>query len=115
MAALRLQLVTMSVRDKEKEKEIDRLEDIGTLKRLRGSCKGQITKVKNDLLLKCRGVSMASLKKMVLESLFLALETQYHFYTLIQDCILSLLSSHSVEASVYEEEEAEGDEWMQGQ
>ena len=113
MAALRLPLVTMSVRDKEKEKEIDRLEDIATLKRLRGSRKGQITKVKNDLLLKCQGVSIVSIKKMVLESLFLALETQYHFYTLIQDRILSLLSSRSEEASVCEEEEAEGDEQLQ--
>ena len=112
MATLRLPLVTMSVRDKEKEKEIDRLEDIATLKHLRGSRKGQITKVKNDLLLKCRGVSIASIKKLVLESLFLALETQYHFYTLIQDRILSLLSSRSVEANVYEEE-AEGDEQLQ--
>ena len=45
--------------------------------------------------------------------LFLALERQYHFYTLIQDRILSLLSSRSVEASVYEEEEVEGDEQLQ--
>ena len=43
----------------------------------------------------------------------LALETQYHFHTLIQDHILSLLSNRFVEASIYEEEETEGDEQLQ--
>ena len=106
----------MSSRDAEREREIEGSGDVGALKRLRSSHKGQITKVERDVE-KYSSFSISNLKKPALEATLTTLDYQLHFYDLIQDRIIFLLreSRDDPENAIYkgretlEDEEATGD------
>ena len=98
----------MSARDRERESEIEKLDDLAALRKLRSSRKGQITKIEHDLS-KYDGSPIASLKKLVLETTLQRLEKQRHFFSLIQDRILYVLQGRPSEEDTYDEEEREGE------
>ena len=85
-------------------------DDVGTLRGLRSSRKGQITKLKKDLE-RAEATNIAVLKKSSLESTQHALDKQYHFYSIIQERILELLRAKK-DMAAYDEEEQEGDEQL---
>ena len=96
----------MDDRDVGKEKEIENYTDVATLKRIRGSRKGQLTKAQHDLV-KYRHMSLGELRKHTLETLVITYERQAH--SLAQDRILSLLRTVLNGEVAYEEEESEGE------
>ena len=64
----------MSVRDIEREREIEAMDDVAALKRSRSSRRGQITKVEKDMD-KYLATPIVGLKKRILESSLHALRT----------------------------------------
>ena len=80
----------MDARDVGKEKEIENCTNVATLKRIRGSRKGQLTKAQHDLN-KYRHTSLGELRKHTLETFVITFERQAHFFSLAQDRILSPL------------------------
>ena len=87
----------MSVRDIEREREIEAMDDVAALKRSRSSRRGQITKVEKDVD-KYLATPIVGLKKRILESSLHTLENQHRYYDLIQDRIMALLQG-SIDAS----------------
>ena len=83
-------MTIMSVRDIEREREIEAMDDIAALKRSRSSRRGQITKVEKDMD-KYLATPIVGLKKRILESSLHTLENQHRYYNLIQDRIMAVL------------------------
>ena len=97
----------MATKDLEREKEIDTCEDLLALKRIRGTRKGQLTKVQQDLE-RYSCTPLADLKRITLEGLTNNFEKQARFCTRAQDRILTLIQARS-DSGAYDEEEKESD------
>ena len=82
--------MTMSIKDTEREREIECATDVAALKCLWSSRKGQITKIERDVE-KYTGTPISHLKKTAIESTLNTLENQMYFYELIQDKIMTIL------------------------
>ena len=97
----------MSAKDVEKELEIEAMVDPQALRKLRGSRKGQLTKLEKDLA-RYRDAPLGELKCVTLEGMVSNLDKQLQFYLLIQDRLIYILHDE-------ESEEASKDEVKEDQ
>ena len=96
----------MSAKDAKRELEIEAMVDFQTLRKLRSSCKGQLTKLEKYLE-HYRDQPLGELKRPTLECMLTNLDKQHYFYMLIQDHLLHVMHDDTAKELTEEEEKEE--------